>query len=172
LPEVEVLDLAQQLAPILSQAGVWFVINDYPRIAAAVGAPLCHLGQEDLTAFGCRRVAEVLPDSPRLQFGLSTHAPEQAESAVATEPAYIAIGPVFPTPTKPGRPAVTLRYVHWASEHVWLPWFAIGGITLDTLPEVFAAGATRICVVSAILNADDVARACQCFRDRLTSALA
>lgn len=80
---------------------------------------------------------------------------------------YIAIGPVFPTGTKPGRPAVTLDYVRWAAANVNIPWFAIGGITLDNLDSVLAAGATRICVVSAILNQPDVAKACAEFRRRL-----
>jgi thiamine-phosphate pyrophosphorylase len=99
--------------------------------------------------------------------GLSTHAPEQAQRALKAGPDYIAIGPVFATPTKPGRPAATLDYVRWAAANVRLPWFAIGGITLETLDAVLAAGATRICVVSAILNAPDVAKACREFRRRL-----
>jgi thiamine-phosphate pyrophosphorylase len=66
-------------------------------------------------------------------------------------------------------PAVTLDYVKWAARHVRLPWFAIGGITLANLEEVLNAGATRICVVSAVLRAPDVARACQAFKDRLVS---
>ena len=99
--------------------------------------------------------------------GLSTHSPEQAERALRAGPDYIAIGPVFATPTKPGRPAVTLDYVRWAAKHVDIPWFAIGGITLQNLDEVLAAGATRICVVSAILKEPDIAKTCREFRDRL-----
>ena len=86
------------------------------------------------------------------------------------EPDYLAIGPVFATPTKPGRPAVTLDYVRWAAKHVNMPWFAIGGITAQNLDDVLAAGATRICVVSAILNAPDIVKACRAFKDRLLSA--
>ena len=101
--------------------------------------------------------------------GLSTHAPEQALRALRASPDYLAIGPIYPTPTKPGRPAVTLEYVRWAAANLRLPWFAIGGITLDNLDAVLAAGARRICVVSAILNAPDVAKACQQFQTRLAS---
>ena len=72
---------------------------------------------------------------------------------------YVAVGPVFETPTKPGRPAVTLDYVRWAAEKIDCPWFAIGGITLENVDEVLEAGARRVCVVSAILNSPDVARA-------------
>jgi len=102
-----------------------------------------------------------------LKLGLSTHAPAEAQRALRAAPDYIAIGPVFPTGTKPGRAAVTLDYVRWAAANVALPWFAIGGINLDTLDSVLAAGARRICVVSAILNAPDIAVACREFRRRI-----
>ena len=69
-----------------------------------------------------------------------------------TQAAYLAVGPIYPTPTKPDRSAVTLDYVRWATAHIDRPWFAIGGITLDNVDEVLEAGARRICVVSAILN--------------------
>ena len=80
---------------------------------------------------------------------------------------YIAIGPVFATGTKPAAKPVTLEYVRWAAENVNIPWFAIGGIHLENLNDVLAAGATRVCVVSAILNSPDVAKACAEFRRRL-----
>jgi len=74
---------------------------------------------------------------------------------------------VFATGTKPTARPVTLDYVRWAAANVTVPWFAIGGINLENLRDVLAAGATRICVVSAILNAPDVAKACAEFRRRL-----
>jgi thiamine-phosphate pyrophosphorylase len=99
--------------------------------------------------------------------GLSTHSPEQAGRAMAAGPAYIAAGPVHATGTKPGAKPVTLEYVRWAAAHVNIPWFAIGGINLTNLDAVLAAGAQRICVVSAILNTPDIAAACRQFRKRL-----
>jgi thiamine-phosphate pyrophosphorylase len=102
-----------------------------------------------------------------LGIGLSTHAPEQAERAIAAGPAYVAIGPVYSTGTKPTAKPVTLEYVRWAAANVTMPWFAIGGVNLRTIGEVLAAGARRVCVVSAILDADDVAGACGEFRRRL-----
>jgi len=102
--------------------------------------------------------------------GLSTHAPDQAERAIAAGADYIAIGPVYATGTKPTARPVTLDYVRWAAENVKIPWFSIGGINLTNLDDVLEAGARRICVVSAILNAPDIARACQEYRDRLSSA--
>ena len=83
--------------------------------------------------------------------------------AVAARPAYIAIGPVFATPTKPGAVPVTLDYVRWAAANIQIPWFAIGGINPDNLAQVLQAGATRICAVTAILNAPDPAEACRQF---------
>ena len=80
---------------------------------------------------------------------------------------YIAVGPVFATGTKPAAKPVTLEYVRWAAENVTMPWFAIGGINLENLGDVLAAGAKRVCVVSAILNAPDAAKACAEFRRRL-----
>ncbi len=172
-PKADLLRLAERLLAVTQAHEVWLVINDHPDVARAVGAPLCHLGQEDFFDAGWTHVRQ-LPEvaaaertAAPLGVGLSSHAPAQAERAVAAGAAYVAVGPVYPTPTKPGRPAVTLEYVRWAATHLTVPWFAIGGITPDNLDEVLAAGARRICVVSAILNAPDVAEACRAFRRRL-----
>jgi thiamine-phosphate pyrophosphorylase len=166
----EVRRLAAAILPITRRFGVGLVINDHPDIASAVGAEVCHLGQEDFFEAGHAQATGVTGQPPRFKLGLSTHAPEQALRAIEAAPDYIAIGPVFATGTKPTARPVTLEYVRWAAANVTLPWFAIGGITLENLDDVLAAGATRICVVSAILNAPDVARACQQFRERVTSA--
>ena len=162
--------VAGKLLPICERAGVGLVINDHPKLALQLGAPLCHLGQEDFFDAGFTRSEQITGCPKELQLGLSTHSPEQAQHALRAAPDYIAIGPVFATATKPGRAAVTLDYVRWAAAHVHIPWFAIGGITLDNLDEVLAAGATRICVVGAILNAPDLAEACGQFKNRLLSA--
>ena len=165
-PKEKVRTIAESLLPITRDADVALVINDHWEIASEIGAEFCHLGQEDF--FDTDNSLQPLADAPQL--GLSTHAPEQAERAMTVEAAYLAVGPVFATPTKPGRPAVTLDYVRWAAGHIDRPWFAIGGITLDNVDDVLAAGASRICVVSAILNASNIAHACQQFREHLASA--
>ena len=166
----KVARFANEILPMTRAAGVPLVINDYPEIAQSADAPCVHLGQEDFFDGGFRLATDATGRPPRCGLGLSTHAPEQAQRAVAAKPDYIAIGPVFATPTKPGRGPVTLEYVRWAASHVEIPWFAIGGITLANLDDVLAAGARRICVVSAILNAPDLAKACQEFKKRLRSA--
>ena len=165
----EIRALAERIQPITRNAGVGLVINDHLDIARAVGAEFCHLGQEDFFDAGHRHVSE-LGAPPGLRIGLSTHAPEQAQRALAAGAGYVAIGPVYATGTKPGAKPVTLDYVRWAAANATVPWFAIGGINLQTLAAVLAAGATRVCVVSAILNAPDIAQACAEFRRRLTTA--
>jgi len=163
----EIRRLAAAILPVTRKADVGLVINDYPEIAAEIGAEFCHLGQEDFFDTGHRQVSELRVKLPGLKFGLSTHAPEQAQRALAAGPDYIAIGPVYATGTKPTAKPVTLDYVRWAAANVSIPWFAIGGITLKNLDEVLAAGARRICVVSAILNAPDIAQACRELRRKL-----
>jgi len=159
----EIAIIAAKILNVTEQAGVWLVINDHPQIARDIGAPMVHLGQEDFFEV-------VISPTPGQAFGLSSHAPEQAVRAITASPAYIAIGPVYATPTKASAKAVTLEYVRWATASVRIPWFAIGGINLQNLDDVLAAGATRICVVSAILNSPDIRRACQEIRRRLSSA--
>jgi len=159
--------LAEAIIPVTQPAGVGLVINDHPPVARAVGAELCHLGQEDFFDAGYTHVRQLVTANSTLKFGLSTHAPAQAERAQAAGADYIAIGPVYATGTKPTARPVTLEYVRWAAAHLDRPWFAIGGINLTNLEDVLAAGARRVCVVSAILNADDVAAACAAFARRL-----
>lgn len=165
-PVEAVLRLAERLLPIASAAGVPLVINDHVEVALKTGAPAVHLGQEDFFDAGHVHRSELLPArSPQL--GLSSHAPAQANRAATAGADYIAIGPVFATGTKPGRTPVTLDYVRWAAASVTTPWFAIGGINLDTIDDVIAAGARRVCIVSAILNASNIVQCCRAFRARL-----
>jgi thiamine-phosphate pyrophosphorylase len=168
MPE-EIRLLAEAILPVTREAGVGLVINDHPRIALQVGAACCHLGQEDFFQAGYRAAVQVTGCPKEMCLGLSSHAPEQALRALKAGPDYIAIGPVFATATKPTAPPVTLEYVRWAAANLRLPWFAIGGITLDNLNSVLDAGARRVCAVSAILNAPDIRVACQDFKDRLNS---
>jgi len=159
--------MAEVIQPITRRANVGLVINDHLDIAHEVGADICHLGQEDFFDAGLTHVSQLPSASSQLQIGLSTHASAQAERAIAAGADYVAIGPIYATGTKPTAKPVTLEYVRWAKANVKLPWFAIGGINLQTIDAVLEAGATRICVVSAILNAPDIAKACAEFRTRL-----
>jgi thiamine-phosphate pyrophosphorylase len=159
--------MAEAILCVTRSAGAGLVINDHFSIARDVGADFCHLGQEDFFDGGLSHVSQLSAIESRPGIGLSTHAPDQARRAMAAGADYIAIGPVHSTPTKPGAKPVTLDYVRWAAANIEIPWFAIGGITISNLDEVLAAGARRICVVSALLNAPDVTKACAEFRKRL-----
>jgi thiamine-phosphate pyrophosphorylase len=170
IPSDTVCRMAENLLPITRAAEVGLVINDHLEVAARVGAEFCHLGQEDFFGSGYQRVSELAQRISSVRIGLSTHAPTQAARAVAAGADYVAIGPVYSTATKPAAQPVTLEYVRWASANLSVPWFAIGGINLENLDHVLAAGARRICVVSAILQADDVAGACRKLRKRIEAA--
>ena len=159
--------LAELILPVTRAAGVPLVINDYANLALDLGTECVHLGQEDFFDAGHTHRSQFSTINPQLLLGLSSHAPEQAARAVQAGANYIAIGPVFATGTKPTARPVTLEYVRWAAASLSLPWFAIGGITLENVNLILAAGARRICVVSAILNAPDIAAACQAFRRHL-----
>ncbi len=132
--------------------GVPWILNDRPDLARELGADGVHVGQDDATPAADWKKGTV----PSFQVGLSSHSPEQGARAAA-DPAvsYVSVGPVWPTPTKPGRPAAGLGYVRWAAEHIAKPWFAIGGIDTETIGAVVEAGATRVVVVRAILDAED-----------------
>ncbi len=183
-PLDEVRRMAEAILPVTRRAGVGLVINDHPALALELGAEYCHLGQEDFFGPGYTRVSQLAAAlgartarakpkhalAPQIRIGLSSAAPDQAVRAVAAGADYLGVGPVYPTGTKPTAKPVTLEYVRWAAANLRVPWFAIGGINLDNVDQVLAAGAQRICVVSAILCADDVAAACHKFKDRLSRA--
>jgi len=163
----EIRRMAEAILPVTRRANVGLVINDHLEITRQIGAEFCHLGQEDFFGAGFRNVSELKTQNSKFKIGLSTHAPEQARRALAAGADYLAIGPVYATGTKPTAKPVTLEYVRWAAapqSGVNIPWFVIGGINLENVGDVLSAGAQRICVVSAILDAPDVAKACAEFR--------
>ena len=166
-PPDEIRAMAEKILSVTRRANVGLVINDHLEIARDLGAEFCHLGQEDFFEAGHAHVSELRTPHSALRIGLSTHSPKQAKRAMKAGADYLAIGPVFATGTKPGAEPVTLEYVRWAAENVSVPWFAIGGINLENLGDVLAAGAERVCVVSAILNGPDVTKVCAEFRRRL-----
>ncbi len=163
----EIKHLAKRILPILRNSGVGLVLNDHPDITAQIGADFVHLGQEDFFDSGHAHARELHGSSSTFGVGLSSHSPAQAIRAIAAGADYVAVGPVFATGTKPSAQPVTLEYVRWAATNITVPWFAIGGINLHNVDDVLAAGARRICVVSAILNAPDIALACRDFRRKL-----
>lgn len=150
---LDAADEMEALAVVAAEAeraGALFAVNDRADVAALCGAPVFHVGQRDLSSEQARRF---LPDA---MFGRSTHSPEQWRAADADpELSYFCVGPVWETPTKPGRAAVGLDLVRDAAAGATKPWFAIGGVDETTVADVVAAGARRIVVVRAVTQASD-----------------
>jgi thiamine-phosphate pyrophosphorylase len=144
--------------------GALLAVNDRADVAYAAGADVLHLGQDDLPAEVARQLV-----GPDAVIGLSSHA-ESESLAASADPAadYFCTGPVWPTPTKPGRPAPGLGLIRYAAGlRTARPWFAIGGIDESNLDQVLAAGATRIVVVRAITDAADPGAAARRLAARL-----
>nr|WP_318655634.1 MULTISPECIES: thiamine phosphate synthase [unclassified Pseudoclavibacter] len=159
------LEYFELLAAAARRHGRLFAANDRADVATLTGADILHVGQRDLSVADAR---SLLPEGTLV--GLSTHSRVQAEQARLGDPDYYCIGPVWRTPTKPGRAPVTLdavRQVHTQSRGDAKPWFAIGGVNAETLEQVLDAGANRIVVVRAITQADDPEAAARELRSAL-----
>jgi thiamine-phosphate pyrophosphorylase len=174
---VQLRDKELAARPLLSRArlarrvchdlGVPFILNDRPDLALEVGADGVHVGQDDAPASLARRLM-----GPDAVVGLSTHTPAELEAA-GTEPAdYVSVGPVEPTPTKPGRPGTGLDYVSHARLHAGRPWYVTGGVKPDTVAALAAAGARRFVVVRWLTEATDPEAAARRLRSALDEALA
>ena len=155
------LELLEVFAAACERHGKLLAVNDRADVAYASGAPVLHLGQDDLPVPIARKIV-----GPDVLIGRSTHAEPEVEAAAADpETGYFAVGPCWPTPTKPGRPAPGLGLVRHAARVAppggvgVPPWFAIGGIDEGNLDQVLEAGARRIVVVRALTHAPDAAAA-------------
>lgn len=164
------IEAADEIAALTTVAAVarrheaMFAVNDRADVAALVGADIFHIGQRDLTPAQARGLL-----GPDVVIGRSTHAVEQIDAAEADpEVDYFCVGPVWETPTKPGRAAVGLDVLRYAAAMATKPWFAIGDIAAgERLDAVLTAGAERIVVVRAITQAADPAAAARGLRARL-----
>lgn len=164
----EELALLEVFREACDRHGKLLAVNDRADIAFAARPDVLHLGQDDLPV---RVARDILGDD--LLIGRSTHAPQEA-SAAAVEPGvdYFCCGPIWPTPTKPGRHAPGPELLrHAAALETDRPWFGIGGIDLSNLDEVMSYGVRRVVVVRAITEADDPKAAAGEFRRRLTAGL-
>lgn len=149
----QIQTLARQILPLCRAAGVPFILNDFPELAAELDAGGVHIGQED----GSLAVARKIMGAGKI-IGRSTHSLEQARAALAEGFDYIGFGPLFPTPTKLGRPGIGLQDIAAMERDVGsrIPAFCIGGIKRSNLRDVLAAGARRVVIVSDLLTAADV----------------
>jgi len=133
---------------LCDETGALLILNDRPELVQESGADGCHVGQDDMEAAAARAQA-----GPEAVVGQSTHFPDEVGGA--TDADYIGVGPVYATPTKPGRHPVGVELVRFAAFHAPVPFFAIGGIDTANVGEVVTAGARRIAVVRAITEAAD-----------------
>jgi thiamine-phosphate pyrophosphorylase len=167
--EEQIQEIGADLVSLTGEAGIPFIINDFPEIVPAIGAQGAHVGQDDRTVDDARwRAGRALAgEVPPPLIGKSTHSVEQAAAAAAEGADYIGFGPLFATPTKPGRPAIGLGDIGFVHECVKIPVFCIGGIKLENLAAVLEAGARRVVVVSGILQAPDVAAYCRSLKSKI-----
>ena len=164
-PLGEVAALARTIHRVTSAAGIPLIINDYPELLRDVPAEGAHVGQDDMSVDDARKAA-----GRPVIIGKSTHGSAQARNAAEEGADYIGFGPLFATPTKPGRPAIGLGDIAEVHKSVKVPIFCIGGIKLSNLPEVLGAGAQRVVMVSAWLQADDIAAEVREIRGKVTRA--
>ncbi|MGG5171134.1 thiamine phosphate synthase [Pseudarthrobacter sp. J1738] len=161
--ELEALKVLEAAA---TRHGRLWAVNDRADVASLAQAPVFHIGQDDLPFDFARKVL-----GKKTVIGMSTHSPAQVDAAIAAAPGrkgldYFCVGPLWATPTKPGRAAVGLELVEYAAQAaakidgpIQIPWFAIGGIDLSNIGQVVEAGAQRVVVVRAITEASDPAEA-------------
>ncbi|HSN25230.1 MAG TPA: thiamine phosphate synthase [Kofleriaceae bacterium] len=158
----EILRVARMARRVCDEAGILLFVNDRVDLALAARADGVHLGQTDLPLLDARRIA------PQLLVGISTHSLEQMQRAIALAPDYAAYGPVFGTRTKenpdPVQGTEALARAVAAADDV--PVVAIGGITPRDVAAVFATGASAICAIASVNEAQDVGAAARCLNRR------
>jgi len=153
LSKTEIVRLAGEMLEITRRSGVSLILNDYADLLREVDADGCHLGQEDLAVAAARE----LVGRPCI-IGKSTHSIQQAIRSQADGADYIGFGPLFATATKPTAEAIGLADIQAVHQQVTIPVYCIGGIKVGNLSEVLAAGARRVCIVSDLLLAKDIAK--------------
>jgi thiamine-phosphate pyrophosphorylase len=147
-----ILSMAREIAPVCRAADIPFILNDHPALVRDAGADGAHVGQDDMTVAEARRLA-----GQGAIVGKSTHSLEQALTTAAESPDYLGFGPLFTTPTKPDYTPIGTAEITEVHARVSIPVFCIGGIKESNLPDVIAAGARRVVIVSDLLRADNPA---------------
>lgn len=152
LSGIELREEVQRSVLLARQYQAALVINDYWELAIDLGADWLHLGQEDLEQADVQAIRQA-----GIRLGISTHSEDELENALRYSPDYVALGPVFPTQTKqmPWQPQGAENVTRWKQRVGQIPLCAIGGITLERAPAIYAAGADLIAVVSDVTAADN-----------------
>jgi thiamine-phosphate pyrophosphorylase len=160
--DLDRLEMAGQLRQLCQHYGAIFLINDRVDLALAVDADGVHLGQQDMPIAIARQLL-----GPQKIIGRSTTNPEEMQRAIQEGADYIGVGPVYETPTKAGKAPVGLEYIRHVAKNVSIPWFAIGGIDVNNVNEVINAGAQRVALVRAIVQAEQPTLVTQYFLAQL-----
>jgi thiamine-phosphate pyrophosphorylase len=158
----EVIEWGKAMHAATRAAGVPLVINDHPHAAAEIGSEGVHVGQDDDAVAKARAIV-----GDRCFVGKSTHSLAQAIAAQAEGADYIGFGPLYATGTKPDYVPIGLSDITAVHQRVQVPIFCIGGVNATRLDEIIAAGARRVVVVSAFLQAPNVAEAVRTLKARL-----
>ena len=167
MPKPQQYRLALALRTLTLAHEALFIINDHPALAIAADADGVHLGQDDLPP----EVVRALPGFEGRLIGRSTHTLEQAKAAIDEDVDYIAVGPVYATPTKAGRPAVGTNLVSEVAAIADRPFVAVGGIDHDNAPDVIGAGARALAVVRAVYDAVDPAESARRLHELIATRL-
>jgi len=162
LDDRTLLERARQLRALTAGTPTLFIMNDRPDLAVLAEADGVHVGQEELPVAQVRRIV-----GPEPLVGLSTHNIEQAQAAVLDGADYIGVGPTFPSGTKQFESFAGLEYVRQVAAQITLPAFVIGGVTLENLDQVLAAGARRVAVAGGIVSQPSPGQAARAFLDKL-----
>jgi thiamine-phosphate pyrophosphorylase len=166
LGDEALLDQGRLALEVCRSKGVPFVMNDRPDLAVRMGADGVHVGQEDASPRSAREAV-----GPLAIVGLSTHAPAELDASEDEPVDYISVGPVTPTPTKPGRPGTGLGYLDYAASHCSRPFFVTGGVAPDTVPELAGHGARNFVVVRHLTQAERPGEAATALRRAIDRAL-
>ncbi len=159
LPRAEIERSAATFRRVCDTYSALFIVNDDPELARFCDADGVHVGQDDASVAAARELL-----GPDAIVGLSTHSEADIAAANQQPLDYFAVGPVWETPTKPGRPAVGLELISHAAEHAVHPFFGIGGVNPLNAEQVVRAGARRLCAVRAIRDAADPMVAAEALR--------
>jgi thiamine-phosphate pyrophosphorylase len=164
LTDRDLIDRARRLRKLTLGSGTLFVVNDRPDLAILARADGVHVGQDELSAKDARTIV-----GPEMLVGVSTHSIEQARQAVLDGANYIGVGPTFPSGTKQFAHFPGIEFLRAVAAEIRLPAFAIGGIKIENLKPVHAAGFTRVAVSAAVIEADEPRQAARELRAALTA---
>jgi thiamine-phosphate pyrophosphorylase len=167
LPDAIRLKTARIMAPICRDFGVPFIMNDSPELALRAGADGVHVGQDDASVAHCRNLL-----GNEAIVGLSTHSDREFDAALLQPASYLSAGPIEATPTKLGRPGTGLDFAVDAQARSDRPVFVTGGVTVENIGGLVAAGLRHFVVVRAICDAPSPRSAARELRRALNLALA